>query len=313
LVVSLLYYGVKGGFLAIMYGGLKKIDGPPGTLIGDNNHLAVALLMTLPLVNYLRLHTANRMLRLGLIAGFATTFLAIVSSYSRGAFLALGVLALVALVRSRNKFLYIIIAAAIAYPVFHFMPNDYYHRLSTLNDVDADGSFQGRVISWKVAFFYARDHFPLGAGFDGAQGERVYNYYFPDKEARAAHSIFFQVLGDTGFVGLAIYLVILFRVLFICSSIRKATRNRPELVWARDLATMIQLSLIAFCVGGSALSLAYYDMFFIWAGVLPPLRNLVKQTETQEAKAPAIGMAAFAPYANEGNQFASTYPTPGKA
>ena len=294
-VICLFYYGVKGGILSIASGGLKTIDGPLGTIISDNNHLAVALLMTLPLANYLRSHTANPWLRIALVAGFALTFLAVVGSYSRGAFLALAALGIVALVHSRNKFLYVIFGAALAVPVFYFMPAEYYERIATLNDPNSDASFQGRIQAWKVAFFYARDHFPFGAGFDGTQLS-VYRYYFPDAaDSRAAHSIYFQVLGDTGFLGLGIYLTILLLAFLNCRKIRMATRNKPDLAWARDLAKMIELSLVAFCVGGAALSLAYYDMALIWAGgILPGLCRLARQTDDQPDKARAINGPAFA-------------------
>ena len=52
-VISLLYYGIKGGVFTIETGGVYKVLGPDGTIIGDNNQLALALLMTIPLVERL--------------------------------------------------------------------------------------------------------------------------------------------------------------------------------------------------------------------------------------------------------------------
>jgi putative inorganic carbon (hco3(-)) transporter len=281
LVASFLYYGAKSGLLTIMAGGAKKLMGPSEGMYADNNQFAVALLMTLPLINYLRVQSANRYIRMGLIAGFALTFIAVLGSYSRGAFVGLSALGLVWWFRSRNKALYVIVAAIIAVPAFLFMPQTYFNRMSTIDHAQDDGSFQGRVDAWKVAFDYARDHFPVGAGFDGPQQPKIFNHYLPGHDFHAAHSIFFQVLGDLGFMGLAIYLVILFLVFRYCSRIRRAARLRPELAWAHDLATAIQLSMVGFCVGGSALSLAYSDFLFIWAGLLPQLYLLVRQVEPQ--------------------------------
>ena len=45
---------------------------------------------------------------------------------------------------------------------------------------------------------------------------RLFHYYLPDRFAHAAHSIYFQVLGDDGFVGLGIYLVILVAAFLKC-------------------------------------------------------------------------------------------------
>jgi len=307
-VLSLLYYGVKGGILSILSGGSKQITGPADSAITDNNNFAVALLMTLPLMNYLRMQTANFFLRMGLLVALAVSLLAVLGSYSRGAFLAVGALAIVAWWRSRNKITYIIAAAAVAYPIYKFMPQAYFNRLNTLNNVDDDASFQGRVSAWRVAFAYARDHFPVGSGLDGTQEARIFFQYAPGEQFHAAHSIYFEVLGDGGFMGLAIFLTIIILALINCSRIRKVTRNRPELLWARDLATMIQLSLIAYLVGGAALSLAYYDMFYIWVLLLPPLWHLVKHREIQRANVPAMAFPALASRTSEGGHYASNYP-----
>ena len=281
IAASFLYYGVKSGLLTIMAGGAKKIMGPSQGMYADNNQFALALLMVLPLVNYLRMQTENRYLRIGLVGGFALSFLAVLGSYSRGAFVALMALGVVWWLRSRNKLLYLIFAAFLAVPTFEFMPQSYYARLSTINSAESDGSFEGRVTAWKVAFDYARDHFPIGAGLDGPQNPKVFNHYFPTQPYRAAHSIYFQVLGDNGFAGLAIYLVLIALVFVNCSRVRKAARDRPEFSWARDLATAIQLSMVAFCVGGAALSLAYSDFLFIWAGLLSRILALVQQPQMQ--------------------------------
>jgi probable O-glycosylation ligase (exosortase A-associated) len=278
-VASFLYFGVKDGILTILEGGIKKTMGPNGGMYADNNQFAAALLMILPLINYLRVNSANYWVRIGLAAGLVLTVFAIVGSYSRGAFVGLVALGFIWWFRSRNKLFYPFIAAAIAYSLFNFMPQSYHDRLTTLNDADSDASFQGRVIAWKVAYYYARDHFPIGAGLDGPQQPSVFNYYFPRDAFHAAHSIFFQVLGDLGFMGLAIYLVLFFLIFVACFRIGRIARSRPEFDWARDLARAIQLSMVAFCVAGSALSLAYCDLLFIYAGVLPRLWSLVAQRE----------------------------------
>ena len=59
----------------------------------------------------------------------------------------------------------------------------------------------------------------------------------------------------------------------------RAARGREEFSWAGNLAQMIQMSLIAFCVGGAALSMAYYDLFVLCAALLVPLRELVAQQQ----------------------------------
>ena len=61
----------------------------------------------------------------------------------------------------------------------------------------------------------------------------------------------------------------------------RLTKGRPEFAWAYDLAGMLQLTLFVFCLGGAALSFAYYDGFFISCGLLSVLRQLVVQSSTE--------------------------------
>ncbi|HEX3665476.1 MAG TPA: putative O-glycosylation ligase, exosortase A system-associated, partial [Rhizomicrobium sp.] len=274
-VISLFYFGVKGGVFTILNGGVNLVLGPENTIIADNNQLALALLMTLPLANYLRRQSVSRYLRWGIVVGMGLTLLSVVGTYSRGAFIGLSALAVAGLFRSRNKVVYIIFAAIVASAAVELMPQALWDRLGTIQSAQTDPSFHGREVAWQVAYSYAVDHFPFGAGFYGPQLAPLFHTYFPKEEPHAAHSIYFQVLGEHGFIGLALYLFLLVGALIRCSTIVKATRHRPEMEWATDLARMIQMSLFAFCVAGAGLSMAYYDVFIICIGLLVSLSGIV--------------------------------------
>jgi probable O-glycosylation ligase (exosortase A-associated) len=84
LVLSVGYYGVKGGGFTLATGGLYTVLGPDHSMLGDNNQLAVGLAMTIPLINYLRLNSENRLIRMGLVLAAALCLIAIIGSYSRG-------------------------------------------------------------------------------------------------------------------------------------------------------------------------------------------------------------------------------------
>jgi putative inorganic carbon (hco3(-)) transporter len=285
-VVSLLYYGIKGGIFTIVTGGHNHVVGPPNSIIGDNNQLALALLMVLPLTNYLRVQSVDWRIKLGLALSMVLVLFAILGSYSRGAFLALGALAVVAWLRSRNKIIYVVIVGAVAALAFNFMPREYFARLNSIQAADQDESFSGRVMAWKVALDYAKEHFPFGDGFYESQQPAIFNHYFPNEATHAAHSIYFEVLGDNGFMGLALYLGILVVAFWNTFKIRRMTKRRPELSWAHDLAGMTQLSLFVFCVGGAALSMAYYDVFFILVGLLSAMITLIERQTKVATEAP---------------------------
>jgi probable O-glycosylation ligase (exosortase A-associated) len=134
-------------------------------------------------------------------------------------------------------------------------------------------------VAWQVAYKYANDHFPFGAGFYGPQLPGIFHSYFPEEEPHAAHSIYFQVLGEHGYVGLAIYLMMIIGAFWSTVQIIRSTKDRPEFSWAGNLALMIQVSFVAFCVGGAALSMAYYDAFILCIGLLVPLQELTKKQQ----------------------------------
>jgi probable O-glycosylation ligase (exosortase A-associated) len=154
------------------------------------------------------------------------------------------------------------------------MPAEFWTRMDTLNDVQADGSFQGRLAAWTVALDCARDYFPFGAGFYSPEQPVIFNRYLPGEDFHAAHSIYFQVLGEHGYIGLAIFLVILVLPLYNATLVVRRTRNNPELAWARDLADFIRIALLAFYVGGAALSVAYFDGYLVLVALTSTLREL---------------------------------------
>jgi len=275
-VISLFYYGVKGGLFTILTGGSWHVFGPPGTIINDNNQLAVALLMVLPLAEYLRGEVKNNWLARGLIAGMALTVIAVVGTYSRGAIVGLGALTFLMLLRTRKKVLYITLASIIFIFVLMFMPNGFFDRMDTISTASQDASFSGRLTAWRVATLYATDHFPFGAGFYGPQLGQIYHHYFPHEGVHAAHSIYFQVLGEHGFIGLALYILLIISAFVLNLQITRSARKLPELRWARDLGVALQASLMVFCVSGALLSMAYYDLFIVEAAMLIPLSEIVR-------------------------------------
>jgi probable O-glycosylation ligase (exosortase A-associated) len=274
IVASLGYYGVKGGIFTIMTGGHFHVVGPPATIIGDNNQLALALLMAIPLANYLRLQTEKQWIRLILLTAIVLSVVSVVGSYSRGGILGLGALVLASFFRTRRKLVYVLLATIVLIPVLYFMPDHFFHRVNTLNDISSDESFMGRVLAWRVAWASAVHLFPFGAGFSALQRQSIWQQYMPGEPNHAAHSIYFEVLGDHGFIGLAIYLAILISTFVTCVRLQRATKTIPQLRWVNDLTNMIFSMLVVFCVSGAGLSMAYYDLYVICTMLLLPLARL---------------------------------------
>ncbi len=274
LAISLGYYGVKGGLFTIRSGGTERVWGPEGTFIGDNNAIALALIMSIPLMHYLQQHTKRRVLRHGLTGMMLLSALAALGSYSRGAFLAIAAMCVFMWFKSRQK-LALGILMGVAIPLFLlFMPAQWNTRMDSIGDYQVDSSAMGRLNAWQMAFNLAKDRF-FGGGFEIYEPS-VFFLYAPDPtDVHAAHSIYFQVLGEHGFVGLGLYLLLGIATWRCASWIIVHARKVERLQWAAGLATMTQTSLVGFAVGGAFLSLVYFDVPYYLMTALVATRIIV--------------------------------------
>lgn len=259
--LSLAFYGVKGGLFTIKSGGSNHVFGPEGTYIEDNNALALALLTAAPIVWYLRMHTDNKWIRRGLTCVAALMVISVVGSYSRGALLGGAMILLFLWIKSEHKAgtaLAVLIVIALV-PLI--MPEQWFDRMSTINKYQADASALGRINAWKFAVNVAESNF-MGGGFMTFT-HKMFAVYAPDPlDHHAAHSIYFQVIGEHGFIGITIFLLLMFTAWRTGSRIIKHCKSQAKLKWAHDLASMCQVCIIGFAVGGAFLTLAYYDLYY---------------------------------------------------
>lgn len=287
-VISIGFFGLKGGVFTILTGGSARVWGPPGGFIEGNNELAVALVMTIPLMNYLRLASRQRLVRLGLLGLQLLSAAAALGTQSRGALLAISAMTVVLWVRGTRKFLSGIVLAAVAASLVAFMPSSWESRMRTIETYEKDGSATERLEAWKMCFNLANDR-PIGGGF-GIYTWETYAKYNPESPLpQAAHSIYFSVLGEHGWVGLAMFLSLGILTYRIAGGIRRETKKIPEASWAYYLAGMCQVSIIGYAVGGAFLSLAYFDFAYNLIVVVVAIRHWVAERGWERETEGAFG------------------------
>ena len=261
LVISLGLFGAKGGLFTLLTGGSYRVLGPAGSYIAENNSLALALVMAVPIIWYMRLQAQKRWLRYGLTAMAGFSVIAAAGSYSRGALLAGAAMMGFLWLKSRNKVSTGVVLLMLIPLVWLAMPEQWHARMSTIDEYQTDGSALGRINAWYFAMQVAKSHF-MGGGFM-VFNPAMFRIYAPNPtDFHAAHSIFFQVLGEHGYVGLVLFVAIIGTAWRTANKIIKSVRTRPDLKWASDFAAMAQVSLIGYMVGGAFLSLAYFDLFY---------------------------------------------------
>jgi probable O-glycosylation ligase (exosortase A-associated) len=152
-----------------------------------------------------------------------------------------------------------VVIASIGAVLVAFMPDHWSERMGTIKTYQEDMSAMLRISAWWTAWGVAQD-FPLGVGFNADRPELFALYSPTPTLTTGPHSIYFQILGNHGFVGLFLYLGVLFSTLYQAGRLRKEAARLPQAQWCEQLASMCQVSLVGFMVGGTFLAMAYFDM-----------------------------------------------------
>jgi putative inorganic carbon (hco3(-)) transporter len=278
LAASVGFFALKGGIFTIATGGQNRVWGPSGSFIADNNTLALAIVMVVPLFHYLQMQATNRWVRWGCISLIVLCVVSTIGSQSRGAFLALGAMAVVLWAKSSRKGLVTILVLLAIPVVIGLAPETWTERMSTIQTYEQDGSAQGRINAWRMAWNLAVSRFPIGGGFAMWEPD-VYMRYAPDPSTvLVAHSIYFQILGEHGFLGLILFLGVFGLAWLDGSWIVRKTRGHGNLCWAHDLAAMCQVCLLGYGIGGAFLSLTYFDLPYYVVMILIVLRQHVRES-----------------------------------
>lgn len=261
---------------------------------GDNNHLAVVTVMLIPLLLYLKQHTASKPLKNLMLASVALLVISVIATYSRGGLISLTIFALWQVAISRRKLLGAVMVAAAGVTLLAFAPETWEARMNTIGEAGEDSSFQGRLAAWQISSAIALKHPFTGGGFHAVESGAVWNSYrgesgllnfldIPVIEGvrgggKAAHSIYFEVLGDQGFVGLLVFLSILAAGFYYAVRLWRLGRSGgPSVQWAHGLGRALAGSLLVYMAGGAGVSMAYFELPYFLIMVAMISCRLVEQ------------------------------------
>jgi probable O-glycosylation ligase (exosortase A-associated) len=301
-VLSIGFWGVKGALSFILHGGggTVGIHGPDGGVTAANNEFGIALVMILPLLLYQWHIAVNRHIRRGLIVMGFLVSLAVIFTYSRGALLALCAMGASIWLRSRAKFTTGLLILAVGFFVYSFVPQHWFDRMATIQTYETESSASSRIDLWKISLRIAELNPILGGGFWVTYSTDITNAMLAATTLprltipRAAHSIWFEILSEHGWVGLALFVMIGISSWRSCASLVGHARGRPDLAWANLLGRMGQGALVGFWAGGSFNSMAYFDEYWCIMFMLDAARRVVAKEITIPVKAfptaPAMGM-----------------------
>lgn len=204
-----------------------------------------------------------------------------VGTQARTGLICIGALGVLMLRHTKRRLLYLGIVGlglAIAIPN---LPESYTKRMDTIKGYKADSSASTRVAVWKWTIDYVRDH-PWGGGFDayrsnklridktsteGSGGQTSVTTTVEYDQARAYHSAYFEMLGEQGYPGLAIWLAIHLGGLFSMERLRARTKKIAEAEWVAGLAGALLQAHIVYLVGALFIGVAFQPFVFMLIGL----------------------------------------------
>ena len=259
---------IKGTVFGLKTSGGSRVWGPPDSFIADNNDMALAMNMSLPLLYFLARNEERRWLRLALYATFYCGIVTVLLTYSRGGLLGLGVVVVYVAIMSKHRFFALGAIAAGVLVALTFAPAKWTQRMSTLTSGQLDDTAMQRVITWEFGWNFVQ-HYPItGGGFEVFPDVSIFQRYALRQlpggvyQAASPHSIYFQVLGEHGFVGFLLYASLLLSSLYSLRKMRRRAKRVPALSWMVTYADMFTGSLLAYMISGTFLSRAYFDFFY---------------------------------------------------
>jgi probable O-glycosylation ligase (exosortase A-associated) len=204
---------------------------------------------------------------------------------------------------SRQKFGGLLLFLCGGILVLMMAPDAWFSRMDTIGDAQQDSSFMARVEAWQVSSAIAMQNPFTGGGLHAVQVQSVWAMFRgrtgllsfvesgpPSEIFRAAHSIYFEVLGDMGFTGLLLFLAIL---LVGMRNGRRTeallTTRKAEYEWAIDLSRTLSAVIFGFAVGGASVSLAYSEFIYVIVMLTEVLKREVRESLVQKSRVPVEG------------------------
>ncbi|WLI88933.1 putative O-glycosylation ligase, exosortase A system-associated [Massilia sp. R2A-15] len=278
MVFSIATISFSGGVKAALGGGgygVLAIMGDSNSGLAESSTLAAVCVMQLPIMHYLYNHSVifpnSRMFKLVIAMTALVDLFTIVGSGARTGLVAGGCLVALYALRSRHK-VRVAIALAVALAIgsqLDLSGTAWGNRMSSIGTYEQDSSAMGRIEVWKWTMGFALQH-PQGGGFDAFKlnriasvGEGGVQYYDPNEyRGKAFHNVFFEVMGEQGLIGFAVYLSILGMTFWKLSQVRRRVVADPEKKWMFDMASRLSDALTVLLVGGMFIGIAYQCYIF---------------------------------------------------
>ena len=270
--------------------------------LSEGGLLSTCCLMAVPLAMFLASHSRLipkvKLLQLAYwgIAGLAIA--TALGTYERSALIGLIVLGAYMWVRSKRKFGFGLVLAVVGCLVVYSTSSAWNSRISTIGSFEEENSAYVRILVWKWTLGFVASH-PLGGGFTTYLIDRIEvpasgNAPAQTEFGRAFHSIYFEVLGEHGYPGLLIFLLLAGSTFLLLRRLARKAQPFPELQWVVALSDALQSGLAVFMTSGAFVGIAFQPMFWYFISMGVCLNAYMWRVERLGAETPNGWRAAAA-------------------
>jgi probable O-glycosylation ligase (exosortase A-associated) len=263
--ISFAFYAFKNGAATILSGGSLFINRGPGGMLEDNNDFALAMAMAIPIFMGIAFSELNPLYRNWFKLAAPLAGITVMATHSRGGALSLVVCVMVLIWRSKSRLAGLCVGGMLLMCGLALAPTEFYDRLSTLQQVEQDGSAMGRIRAWRVARLMIQDNPVFGVGFERFRAN--YLTYDPAGAGEGgrtlvAHNAYLQIWSESGTPAFLAYVGLMFLSLFDLWSLRREALRKVERSWILYYCTAFEATLITFMFGSLFLNRAHFDLIY---------------------------------------------------
>jgi probable O-glycosylation ligase (exosortase A-associated) len=220
-----------------------------------------------------------------------------IGTEARTGLICIGVLGILLLRDVKRRLLFIGAACALGAAAIPFLPSSFTNRMETIQGFAGDQSANTRLAVWAWTWDYAQSH-PFGGGFGAYRSNHILVETVSTQsngdtttvttqteadESRAYHSAYFEMLGEQGFPGLIIYLLIQGIGLVRMEVLRRRYRKQEgDRAWIAPLATALQHFQLIYLIGSIFVGIAYQPFAWLMLAVQIGLDQHVGRLERSE-------------------------------
>ncbi|MBX3592984.1 putative O-glycosylation ligase, exosortase A system-associated [Sphingomonas sp.] len=224
-----------------------------------------------------------------------------VGTQARTGLLCVGLLAVLMLRDVKRRMAYIATASLLALVAIPFLPSSFTERMGTIRTYKSDASASTRIEVWKWTWNYVKDN-PMGGGFEAYRQNRI-KYDTVDTvgdsnnltivrtpeidKARAYHSAYFEMLGEQGWPGFALWLMIHLSGIVRMEVLRRRyMKAPPDKAWIAPLATALQHAHMIYLLGATFVGIALNPFVYMLVGAQIGLDTYVGRKRAEEGLKP---------------------------